>query len=54
MGMNSIPSWGAVICLMTNGLVWSARVFSGVGVVVMGIVGVTTLHSQGSGDPELP
>jgi hypothetical protein len=35
-------------------MVWSAGVFSGNGVVVMRTVGVTTLHPQDPGDPELP
>jgi hypothetical protein len=35
-------------------MVWRGGVFSGVGVTVMGLVGVTMLHPQGSGDPDLP
>jgi hypothetical protein len=34
-------------------MVWRAGVFSGAGVTVMGSVGVTTLHPQGPGDPEV-
>jgi hypothetical protein len=35
-------------------MVRSVRVFSDDGVVVMGTIGVTMLHPQGSRDPELP
>jgi hypothetical protein len=39
---------------MTVGVVCIVGVFSGAGVAVMGLVGVTTLHPQGASDPELP
>jgi hypothetical protein len=39
---------------VTVGIVWNVRVFFGAGVVVMGIVGDTTLRPRGPGDPELP
>jgi hypothetical protein len=45
---------GAMILWWIGGVVRSIRVFSGGGVVVMGIVGVTTLHPQGLEIPELP
>jgi hypothetical protein len=53
MGRSSIPGWGVVVRTMTIRMVWSVGVFFGIGVVVVGIVGVTTLHPRGPGDPEL-
>jgi hypothetical protein len=35
-------------------MVWSAVVFSGAGVAVMGTIEVTTLHHRGPGDPKAP
>jgi hypothetical protein len=43
-----------MICTMTIRMVWSAGVFSGANIVVMGTVGVTTLHPQEPRDPEFP
>jgi hypothetical protein len=48
-----VPGCGAVARSWTVGMVKSAKVFSSGGVVVMGIVGVTTLHPRGPGNPEL-
>jgi hypothetical protein len=42
------------VCSWTVWMVRRAKVFSGGGVVVMGTVGVTTLHPQGPGKPMLP
>jgi hypothetical protein len=39
---------------VTVGMVKSTKVFSGAGVVGMGTIRITTLHSLGPGDPELP
>jgi hypothetical protein len=45
---------GAVVHSWTVGMVRSVIVFSGGGLVMMGAVGVTTLHPRGSGNLELP
>jgi hypothetical protein len=45
---------GTTVCSETIGMVRSARVFSNGGLVVMGTVGVTTLHPRGMGKLELP
>jgi hypothetical protein len=42
------------VCSGTVGVVRSVRVFSVGGAVVMGVVGVTTLHPCGMGRLELP
>jgi hypothetical protein len=49
-----MPGRGTTVLTMIVGMVWSAEVFSGAGVVVMGAIGVTTLHPWGSRDLELP
>jgi hypothetical protein len=38
---------------VTVRMVWRAGVFSDAGIAVMGSVGVTMLHPQGLGNPEL-
>jgi hypothetical protein len=48
------PWLGAVVYTVTVRMVWSVRVVSSTSVVVMGTVGVTTLHPRGLGDPEPP
>jgi hypothetical protein len=45
---------GTVVHSRTIRMVRSVGVFSGGCVMVMGIVGVTTLHPHGMGRPELP
>jgi hypothetical protein len=52
--MSFIPGCGVVVRTMTVDMVWSAGVSSDAGVVVTGMVGVTTLHIQGLGDLKLP
>jgi hypothetical protein len=54
MGRSSIPGCFARVHIMIVGMVWSAVVFSGAGVAVMGTIEVTTLHHRGPGDPKAP
>jgi hypothetical protein len=43
-----------MVCTVIVRMVWRTEMFSGIGVAVMGLVGVTMLHPQGLGNPKVP
>jgi hypothetical protein len=49
-----VSSCGTTVCSGTIGMIRGTRMPSDGGVVVMGMVGVTTLHPQETGKMELP